>query len=518
VERRPEQLLAVHRRFWPEKPSAGRGPAGANGRANGKARGGPDARERAIAYLAQCPPAVSGQNGHGQTFDVARAVVYGFEFGVEAGLELLLRHYNPKCVPEWTEAELRHKCQDADTKPFDKPRGWLLNEDRRAGQRGGHAGNCNAGPGDERPSRPKTFTLGPLTLRPGRPRQTASGKISVPVTAEKAGKVVYPFVISTAASGRAAPARTLAAQFLTDDAEAAGKVDAALIEVLAWADEHLRKAPAAAGPTVREVVKAAVPPEWLLTHRTARGAWSESKQREVSRAEFIVATPEALLQACGGAADAPRDLSGRPCRPELLRLVEMELKVLWADLVADLPLERDADLPPTSAAAAAFRGAMIRLWTRTQTFEVVKGTTEAGDVASRSSLVSRVLSQHKKDGRPGGRTSWRAVQSAFDAWHRTWVDADGEEHVLLAMRHRLADQVGVTLPGVTDQTSLNDIGKRFGVLQDPPEKVPAVLSGGKVRLAILSLDLTRELLEQPPQDPVPMHGPEANAREPGQEG
>ena len=32
------------------------------------------------------------------------------------------------CVPEWSEKELRHKCVDADTKPFDKPRGWLLAE------------------------------------------------------------------------------------------------------------------------------------------------------------------------------------------------------------------------------------------------------------------------------------------------------------------------------------------------------------------------------------------------------
>jgi hypothetical protein len=90
--------------------------------------GGLDPYTRAAAYLDKCPPAVSGQGGHDQTFQVARAVVYGFGLGAEAGFALLWERYNPQCVPPWSEAELRHKCADADTKPFDKPRGYLLLE------------------------------------------------------------------------------------------------------------------------------------------------------------------------------------------------------------------------------------------------------------------------------------------------------------------------------------------------------------------------------------------------------
>jgi hypothetical protein len=78
-----------------------------------------DVPARAVAYLEQCPGAVSGQGGHGQTFEVARAIVYGFDLGPDAGFDLLAQHYNPRCVPPWSEAELRHKCQEADTKPFD---------------------------------------------------------------------------------------------------------------------------------------------------------------------------------------------------------------------------------------------------------------------------------------------------------------------------------------------------------------------------------------------------------------
>jgi hypothetical protein len=88
----------------------------------------PGVQERAIAYINACPPAVSGQGGHNRTFDVARAIVYGFDLGPDVGFGLLKQHYNPRCQPPWSDKELRHKCEDAHTNLFDKPRGWLLAE------------------------------------------------------------------------------------------------------------------------------------------------------------------------------------------------------------------------------------------------------------------------------------------------------------------------------------------------------------------------------------------------------
>jgi hypothetical protein len=82
--------------------------------------------KRAIAYLATCSPAVSGHGGHDDTYWPARAVCWGFDLGAEQGFQLLWEHFNPRCQPPWSERELRHKCKEADTKPFDKPRGWLL--------------------------------------------------------------------------------------------------------------------------------------------------------------------------------------------------------------------------------------------------------------------------------------------------------------------------------------------------------------------------------------------------------
>jgi hypothetical protein len=96
-----------------------------------------DVRQRASVYLAKMAPAISGQGGHNATFEAARVVVYGFDLGIEAGLELLLAEYNPRCAPPWSEAELRHKCQDADTKPFDQPRGHLRDAVRSGEKRVG---------------------------------------------------------------------------------------------------------------------------------------------------------------------------------------------------------------------------------------------------------------------------------------------------------------------------------------------------------------------------------------------
>jgi hypothetical protein len=360
----------------------------------------------------------------------------------------------------------------------------------------------------------KSFQLGSLTLRPGKPRQTASGKISVPVATWKDGMAVYPFSLSTTASSRKEARRVLSSQFLKEDAEASEKIDSTLISILAWAGEELQKNPATnAGPTIREIVKKSVPDDWCLTHRVDRGAWSEARQDVVTRSDFVSYTPNALLEAAAGAADVPRDEQGRASRVDLLRLVETELKILWADLIAGLPLARDADLPATSAAAAAFRNAIIRLWTRTQTFEVVKAKENSTtDVASRASLISRVHSQVTRFRHEvrHERPRWIPIQHAFDAWWRPWIDVEGNENILLAMRWRLVEQAGVQLPGVVDQESLTELGKRFGVLQDPPPGIPAVLSGGKARLGVLSLSLAQELIEEP------MEAPETNPREPGE--
>lgn len=95
-----------------------------------------DVERRAVAYLAAMPPAISGQGGHNATYAAATALVHGFCIAPEQALSILLEHYNPRCQPPWTERELRHKVDDAATRPHEYALGWL--RDRPAE----HVGTC----------------------------------------------------------------------------------------------------------------------------------------------------------------------------------------------------------------------------------------------------------------------------------------------------------------------------------------------------------------------------------------
>jgi hypothetical protein len=82
-------------------------------------------RERIERYVDACPPAISGQRGHDQTFRVACILVQGFDLSPEDAFFFLAR-YNQRCEPPWAERELWHKLRDADRVPERKPRGYLL--------------------------------------------------------------------------------------------------------------------------------------------------------------------------------------------------------------------------------------------------------------------------------------------------------------------------------------------------------------------------------------------------------
>jgi hypothetical protein len=68
--------------------------------------------ERARAYVAKMPPGISGQGGHLATFSTALALVKGFSLDTGTALDLL-REYNARCEPPWSEKELLHKIESA---------------------------------------------------------------------------------------------------------------------------------------------------------------------------------------------------------------------------------------------------------------------------------------------------------------------------------------------------------------------------------------------------------------------
>lgn len=72
----------------------------------------PDAYARAMAYAARVPGAIEGAGGSVSTFTLAMTLVQGFALD-EADALAILRQWNAKCVPPWTERELAHKVQSA---------------------------------------------------------------------------------------------------------------------------------------------------------------------------------------------------------------------------------------------------------------------------------------------------------------------------------------------------------------------------------------------------------------------
>jgi hypothetical protein len=71
-----------------------------------------DVERRAEAYLDRCEPAISGSGGHNATFMVAQRLVRGFELD-EATAYRLLSVWNQRCVPPWSDADLRRKLRQA---------------------------------------------------------------------------------------------------------------------------------------------------------------------------------------------------------------------------------------------------------------------------------------------------------------------------------------------------------------------------------------------------------------------
>lgn len=85
-------------------------------------------QERGRRYIGKLPAAVSEQGGHNATFHVACVLVHGFALG-EADALPLLREYNQRCLPPWSEGELIHKIKSAATTAHLTPRGHLLGDE-----------------------------------------------------------------------------------------------------------------------------------------------------------------------------------------------------------------------------------------------------------------------------------------------------------------------------------------------------------------------------------------------------
>ena len=84
-----------------------------------------DPFDRARAYVAKIPPAISGQGGHSRTFHVACVLMHGFTLDIEEAVTVF-QEYNHRCEPPWKDSQLRHKLLDALKTPSSRPQGYLL--------------------------------------------------------------------------------------------------------------------------------------------------------------------------------------------------------------------------------------------------------------------------------------------------------------------------------------------------------------------------------------------------------
>lgn len=85
-----------------------------------------DARvRRARLYVERMDPAIQGSGGSTQTLKVAIAIVRGFSLEPDDALAILVQDYNPRCQPEWSLWELKHKVRQA-VQRSRQPYGYLL--------------------------------------------------------------------------------------------------------------------------------------------------------------------------------------------------------------------------------------------------------------------------------------------------------------------------------------------------------------------------------------------------------
>lgn len=167
--------------------------------------------ERARLYLDKIPPAIAFSGGHIQTFKAARAMVWGFDLSPAKAADILLAHYNPRCDPPWKPHEIEHKVKDADTKQFDKPRGWLKDAENpdyeegdfsRAGQEEKAADIPPAEPGRFL-SLPDLWIRFPILRRPIVHGLLRQGEVMNVVSATKVGKswLVNDLALAVASGG-----------------------------------------------------------------------------------------------------------------------------------------------------------------------------------------------------------------------------------------------------------------------------------------------------------------------------
>lgn len=103
-----------------------------------RAAGGDNLGERARKYVLRMPESVSGSGGHDAAWQVAQVLTRGFNLGQSEAWELL-KEFNQRCQPPWSDKDLRHKLEDA-SKNSRLPHGYILARSQQYEQRSSRPG------------------------------------------------------------------------------------------------------------------------------------------------------------------------------------------------------------------------------------------------------------------------------------------------------------------------------------------------------------------------------------------
>jgi putative DNA primase/helicase len=366
------------------------------------------------------------------------------------------------------------------------------------------------------------YAVGDLTIVIKGARKTAS-KLVVTLEIQRDGRPIDMLQVSNVLSSRRAAANCIR-EWLGDEDEAVPHNVNELLATILVAAAKMVAGASQSGKTIREILAEHVPPEISLQYRLDNGkAFSGKLGEAIDRSKFVERfTNNHVLRLAATGSDAPRGEGGPVKRSQLIALVEKELKLLWGDLFADLKPIDAVDLPADSPAGVAIRQAIVAIWTKPasmglhrQRIEIGTARGESVQLATRNSLASRVR-RLLCDAPQSVSDRWVAVQEVFDAFVRQWHGPTaGEIRTLLAMRFVLAQQIGVPIPGVTNQTALQKLGKKFNAVDSRPP-VSDRMTGGD-RLVILSHELVGLILAEPTEE-VSLECMSDSCREAGWEG
>ena len=312
-------LAWLRETFWPARKTPKEG--------GHRPHHGDGAHDRALAYVAKIPRAVSGAGGHDQTFHVACVLVLGFDLSEDDAMGIL-REYNQRCEPPWSEAELAHKIRSAAEQPGE--RGYLKDARSEAWKGNGRPQRKDEDQAGERPT-----VL--VRLDESQTINEAIDAISRQPIFQRGGLLVQVVRDADPPRGIARPKGSPQIAMLKF---------ARLRELLSCAAKFARL-------NAKGEHELCHPPDWVIRAIDARGEWSTIRRMEAVVESPVLRANGSILQTPGydsetGLLYEPQqafpEIPGKPTRADAQQALDELLEV-----VVDFPFAHECHMAAWTA-------------------------------------------------------------------------------------------------------------------------------------------------------------------------